>query len=117
MVLVNAFASWCGPCRAETPELVWIQDKYADELAVIGLNVEEDSAAVEAYRDDFLINYPLVLDPGGAAAEHYRPRGLPTSWFIDGKGIVRYVHSGPMNAEMIAKILADIQAGRQPEPF
>lgn len=117
VVLVNAFASWCGPCRAETPELVRVQDEHSDILAVIGLNIGEDRAAVQAYRDDFLVNYPLVLDPEGIAARHYRPRGLPTSWFIDADGIVRYIHSGPMSSEMIANILADIQASRPPEPF
>ena len=117
VVLVNAFASWCGPCRAETPELVQVQSENQEILAVIGLSIGEDRVAVEAYQDDFLLNYTLVLDPEGTAAEQYRPRGLPTSWFIDGNGIVRYVHSGPMNGEMIANILADIQAGRQPEPF
>jgi len=117
VVLVNAFASWCGPCRAETPELVQVHGENPNILAVIGLNIGEDRAAVEAYQNDFLVNYPLVLDPDGSASEKYRPRGLPTSWFIDGNGIVRYVHSGPMNGEMIADILADIQAGRQPDPF
>lgn len=117
IVLVNDFASWCGPCRIETPELVAHQDANREDITLIGLNIGEDQAAVEAYRDDFLVNYPLVLDLDDRAAEYFRPRGLPTSWFIDARGVVRYIHSGPMTIDMIEKVLVDIQAGRQPDPF
>ena len=117
VLIIDVWGTWCGPCRIETPELVEIQEANREEVTLIGLNIGEDRAAVEAYRDDFLVNYPLVLDPDGRAAQHFRPRGLPTSWFIDTQGVVRYIHSGPMTMDMIEKVLTDIRAGRQPDPF
>ena len=115
VVLVNDFASWCGPCLAETPHLVEVYNARADEVAFIGLNLQENQDAVAAYRDDFLVSYPLVLDPDGQLTEIYRPIGLPTSWFIDPAGIVRYVHAGPMTSEMIHRVLDEVAAGREPD--
>jgi hypothetical protein len=72
---------------------------------------------VIAYEADFGVPYPLVLNEDGTLTRLYPLRGLPTSWFIDVEGVVQYVHTGPMTAEMLEKILSDIQAGREPNPF
>ena len=117
VVLVNAFASWCGPCRTETPELVKVYEAHKEDVQWIGLNFGEDKAAIEAYRDDFLVPYPLILDPDGRIAEFYRPIGLPTSYFIDPDGIIRYVHTGPITQDFVESLIADLQAGREPDPF
>jgi thiol-disulfide isomerase/thioredoxin len=109
VVVVNAFASWCGPCRVETPELVKFYQANQDEVVLIGLNVGENEAAVLGYQQDFFIPYPLVLDPGGKIAEQFRPRGLPTTWFIDPQGIIQSIHLGPLTAELMAQITAEIQ--------
>jgi len=116
-VLLNLFASWCGPCRAETPELVELANDESIDLLVIGLNVGEAPAAIETYRQDFNVPYPLLLDVSSHLTEIYRPIGLPTSWFIDPEGVVRYIHNGPMTATMIQKVLDDIRDGKQPDPF
>jgi len=116
-VLLNLFASWCGPCRAETPELVELAKDESDDLLLIGLNLGETPAAIETYRQDFNVPYPLLPDADGRLMELYRPIGLPTSWFIDPEGVIRYIHNGPMTATMIQKVLDDIRAGKQPDPF
>ena len=115
VVLVNAFATWCGPCLAETPHLVEIYHTNSDELTIVGLNMQENESVVSAYRDQFEITYPLVLDPDGSLTEIYKPIGLPTSWFIDPDGIVRYVHAGPMTADMIQRVIEEVAAGRNPD--
>jgi len=117
IVLVNFFASWCGPCQAETPFLVEAYQNNQEDVTIIGLNLQETPAAVSAYRDDFNVPYPLVLDPEGRFVEIYHPRGLPTSWFIDRDGVIGYVHIGPMDSQLIQKILDDIRSGEQPDPF
>jgi thiol-disulfide isomerase/thioredoxin len=117
IVLVNLFASWCGPCLAETPYLVEAYKNNREDVMIVGLNLQESPEAVSAYQDDFNVDYPLVLDPEGHFVKRYHPLGLPTSWFIDPEGIVRYVHSGPMDTRLIQKILDDIRSGNQPDPF
>lgn len=109
VVVINAFASWCGPCRIETPELVKFFQANQDKVVLIGLNVGENEAAVLGYQLDFSVPYPLVLDPGGEIAAHFRPRGLPTTWFIDSQGIVQTIHLGPLTAEKMAQITAEMQ--------
>ena len=75
---------------------------------LIGLNIGENEAAVLGYQQDFFIPYPLVLDLSGKIAEQFRPRGLPTTWFIDPQGIVQSIHLGPLTAELMAQITAEI---------
>jgi thiol-disulfide isomerase/thioredoxin len=110
VVMINLFASWCAPCILETPHLVDFFNEHQDDMIIVGLNFGERRSAVEAYRDQFEVNYPLIHDPDGAIGEVYRGLGLPTSWFIDGEGVVRYVHAGPMTPDFIQRILQDIQS-------
>lgn len=117
IVLINVFASWCGPCRAEAPHLADVSRNSPEDVVFLGLNLQEDPAAVAGFRDDFGLDFPLIVNQDGALTEIYQPIGLPTSWFIDRQGVVRYVHAGPMTAQFLEGILDDIRAGRQPDPF
>ena len=117
IVLVNEFASWCGPCLIETPHLVDVYNAEGGEVVIIGLNLEENEAHVAGYRDEFNVPYPLVLNPDGKLTEIYRPIGLPTSWFIDPKGVIRYVHAGPMTTPMLKEVIAAVREGREPDVF
>lgn len=118
VVLVNVFASWCGPCRVEAPHLVEVYNNLDQEkFEFIGLNLQERPAEVEFFRDEFFIDFPLVLNEGGDLTNIYSPIGLPTTWFIDQQGVVRFVFSGPMTQEVLESILADVEAGREPDPF
>jgi thiol-disulfide isomerase/thioredoxin len=116
-VLVNIFASWCGPCRAEAPHLVQVDNELGEEVIFVGLNLQESTEAVAGFRDDFLIDFPLVLNEDGALTSIYQPIGLPTSWIIDEQGVVRYVHAGPVTADLLRTALSDVQAGREVDPF
>ncbi len=117
VVVLNAFASWCGPCLVETPHLVEVAEANPDESVFIGLNQQEQPDAVLGYRDDFGVHYALVLDPDRVIQQNYAPRGLPTTWFIGPDGIVRYVHTGPMTRDMLQKALDDILSGRDVDLF
>jgi peroxiredoxin len=117
IVLVNDFASWCGPCLIETPHLVDIYNAEGGEVVIIGLNLEETETHVAGYRDEFDVTYPLVLNQDGALTEIYRPIGLPTSWFIDPDGVIRYVHAGPMTTPMLEEAIAALREGREPDVF
>jgi len=118
IVLVNVFASWCGPCRVEAPHLVEVYNSVdRDRFEFIGLNLQEAPGAVEQFRDEFFIDFPLVLNEGGDLTNIYSPIGLPTTWFIDQDGVIRFTFSGPMTKEALQVILDDVEAGRAPDPF
>ncbi len=117
IVLVNDFATWCGPCQAETPYLVEVYNSEGGDVAIIGLNLQEGVSKVAEFKAQYEIPYPLVMDPDGEISELYRPVGLPTSWFIDLEGVVRYVHAGPMTTAMLQETLDAIREGREPDVF
>jgi peroxiredoxin len=118
LVLLNVFASWCGPCRVETPHLVEVYNTIdRDKFEFIGLNLQETPEAVEFFKDEFFINYPLVLNESGDLTNIYSPIGLPTTWFIDRDGVIRFRFSGALTKEALQAILDDVDAGREPDPF
>jgi thiol-disulfide isomerase/thioredoxin len=116
-VLVNIFATWCGSCRAEAPHLVDVDNELGGQVVFVGLNLQETSKAVAGFRDDFSIDFPLVLNEDGALTKIYQPIGLPTSWIIDEEGVVRFVHAGPMTADFLRMAILDVQARREVNPF
>ena len=114
IVLVNDFATWCEPCQAETPSLVDVYNAEDDDVVFIGLNLQESESKVAGFKDQYNNPYTLALDPDSKVPGLYRPVGLPTSWFIDSEGVVRYVHAGPMTAAMLEETLDAIREGREP---
>lgn len=119
MVLINVFASWCGPCRLEMPHIVEASNQLSkEEVAFIGINLQEDPETVARFKEEFDIDFPLLLNKNGDLTyDLFTPIGLPTSWFIDSEGVVRYVFSGAMTQDFLLDILDDIQEGREPDPF
>jgi peroxiredoxin len=117
IVLVNDFATWCGPCQTETPYLVEAYNAEGGDMVIIGLNLQESESKVAEFKQQHGVTYPLVMDPDGELTEIYHPIGLPTSWFIDSDGVVRYVHAGPMTTAMVQEALDAIREGREPDVF
>jgi thiol-disulfide isomerase/thioredoxin len=95
-VLVNFWATWCGPCRSELPHLVAAYDRYRQEgLEIVAVNLQEDEDTVARFVQEFGMQFPVVIDRGGEVADEYRVLGLPTSYFIDRSGVVRSIYTGP----------------------
>ena len=95
VILLNFWATWCGPCRAEVPDLVELQSKYKDQLQVIGLVVDdEDENAVKKFAERYGINYPIAMAPDEVRAEYGGIPALPTSFVLDGEGRVVQKHEG-----------------------
>jgi thiol-disulfide isomerase/thioredoxin len=110
-VLLNFWASWCGPCRQEMPEIIDAYDAHRSTGLIVlaidntQLDIIDD---VRAFVDEFQLPFPVPLDEKGEAAEAYSILGLPTSVFVDRAGIVRGVNVGPMTTDVIEKHLAEI---------
>ncbi|MDH5183222.1 MAG: TlpA family protein disulfide reductase [Gammaproteobacteria bacterium] len=95
VVYLDFWASWCEPCRKSFPWMRKLQSKYKKQgLRVITINLDKDKAELKRFLRDFRINFPVGLDPNGKVAQRYRVKAMPSSYLIDRKGRVRYVHLG-----------------------
>jgi cytochrome c biogenesis protein CcmG/thiol:disulfide interchange protein DsbE len=109
-VYLNFFATWCGPCRVETPSIVALSKKYAARgLHVVGIDVGENMGKAQGFVHDFNVPYVLAIDPDSTTRASYGG-GLyfPLHVFIDAKGIVRLYHPGEMSASEIEAAIARI---------
>lgn len=114
IVVVNFWATWCPPCRAETPALQSAYEAYQEaNVVILGVNLtDQDSLPdVKSFVQDFKLTYPILLDRNGAVGLLYQLNGLPTTFFIDRKGVIRTtVVGGPMSETFIrSKIEALLQ--------
>ncbi|MBI3361500.1 MAG: TlpA family protein disulfide reductase [Chloroflexi bacterium] len=105
-VLVNFFASWCDACRAEMPGVQAQAEKHAvHDWVVLGIDVMESREAAVAFRDEFGLTFPILLDEAGLVTQRYRVTGTPTSLFIDRKGVIVERRLGYMSEDDIEGII------------
>jgi thiol-disulfide isomerase/thioredoxin len=101
VVLLNFWATWCGPCRLEVPDLVELQKKYQDRLQVIGLVVDDaDEDAVRKFAKRYGINYPVAMTTDEMRIQFGGVPALPTSFIIDAQGRVVQKHIGLRDPEL-----------------
>lgn len=95
VVLVNFWASWCGPCRLELPQLNRLHDAYRGAgLVLLGVNVDEDPAAAAAVARRQGLRFPVLLDSDKAVVRRWDLGSMPATVLIDRDGRVRHVHRG-----------------------
>lgn len=99
VVLFNVWATWCHPCRAEIPELRAIQAKYAPQgLELIGVSVDADGSdeAIRDFMKDFQMAYPVWRDPDERVSARFLVIGVPATFLIDRRGVLRWRKTGPI---------------------
>ena len=95
VVLINFWASWCGPCRQEMPILDRLHQRYEDTgFAVLGVNVEGKEKPAQEIVDKTNVTFPVLIDEGQAVSELYDLEAMPSTVVVDRNGVVRYVHRG-----------------------
>lgn len=105
-VLINFWASWCPPCRQELPALQAAYDTYGQEIGFVAVNVKEPLNTVTAYATEMGLTFPIALDPEGQVSnETYQVRGIPTTIFVDARGMVKARHVGPLDEAAIRDYL------------
>jgi cytochrome c biogenesis protein CcmG/thiol:disulfide interchange protein DsbE len=100
-VVINFWASWCGPCKDEAPELERAWREHRDEgLVVLGVNFNDARSAARAFMDETGMTYPVVVDPDGDVVVDYGLTGVPETFFVDRRGRLVGTHiAGPVNVE------------------
>jgi peroxiredoxin len=95
VVLINFWASWCGPCRQEMPILEQLYRSYqAAGFTLVGVNVEPSLGDARKFLKDTPVSFPILFDPESKVSKLYEVSGMPSTIIVDRNGVVRYVHHG-----------------------
>jgi len=95
VVLVNFWATWCGPCREEMPRLETLYEKYGKSgFVLLGVNVDDDPAAAVAAAAKLKVSFPVLLDTDKSVSKLYKLNSMPTTVVIDRDGKMRFLHRG-----------------------
>src|SRR5271156_3906590 len=110
VVIVDFWATWCPPCRAEIPHFVKLQDKYAKQgLVIVGISVDEGGAeVVSSFAKANKINYPIALGNQDVAEQYGATDGIPTTFVIDRKGNIISKHLGFTDSDTFEKEIKSV---------
>lgn len=104
-ILLNMWASWCGPCKYEMPTIQKVYEEFKDRgLVVLALNLtkKDNLTSVISFVEAYGLTFPILLDSDGKVEEAYQLRGLPSTFFIDRDGIIQsVVIGGPMPEDVV----------------
>jgi DsbE subfamily thiol:disulfide oxidoreductase len=111
VLVVNAWAHWCGPCHEEQPALVQLADRFRKRgVAFLGINHQDDRNQATAWIEQYHVPYPSIWDPSGRMAAELGYVGLPDTYVVDRTGMIRYIVTGPTNAEQLTGLIDDVLA-------
>ncbi len=110
VVLVDFWASWCGPCVKSFPSLNKLQTKYTSKgLVIIGIGVDDDAAKYKAFAEKMKASFSVVHDVSHKAAGAFNPSTMPSSYLVDRKGVIRHIHTGFNGAKTEAEYITEIE--------
>jgi peroxiredoxin len=110
-VILNFWATWCPPCKAEMPHMQEYYEKNAEKenveiLAVNLTSMDDGKDKVQEFADGYELTFPIPLDVEGTVGEEYRAFTIPTSYMVDTKGLIQHKIVGPMNEDMMAEMVS-----------
>ncbi|MDR7073050.1 TlpA disulfide reductase family protein [Fictibacillus barbaricus] len=105
VVLLNFWATWCPPCRAEMPEMVRFYNEHSSEkIEILAVNLTDSDtvSSVKKFVKDYKLPFPILLDSAGSLGDTYKTVTIPTTFIIDAKGNIKQKHIGPMSYDMMS---------------
>jgi len=109
VILVNNWATWCPPCKAEMPTLVAYHNQHtADGFSIIAVEAGEPLDLVAEFAESYKMNFPVWLDPDGKSMRAFGNQSLPSSYVIDRIGTVRYAWTGEISMAMLEKFVTPL---------
>jgi cytochrome c biogenesis protein CcmG/thiol:disulfide interchange protein DsbE len=115
VLVINFWASWCAPCRLEAPGLRWVAEHYASRgVRLLGVDERDNDAAGRTFAREFHIPYPSASDPSGSLADDYGLFGLPMTFVIDARGLIRYRFVGYVDREILQATVDRVLSGSAP---
>lgn len=106
VIIMNFWATWCPPCRAEMPGINRFYEAHQDEgLVVLAINAQEDAATVRPFIDQSGFSFPVLLDLQGRVADQYSTRSFPTTFIIDRDGVIQHVQTGEITERELENIV------------
>ena len=107
-VVLNFWATWCGPCQREMPALEASSQRFAGQVLFLAVDQGESQAVVQSYLDELGVTFTVPLDIDMSVGDRYQVLGMPTTFFVDAEGVIRQVWMGEMNAVILAEGVAKI---------
>ncbi len=107
-VVLNFWATWCGPCQRELPALQAAAERYGERVLILGVDQGEAPELVQRYVDEKGLTFAIPLDAEFEVSTLYNVRGLPTTYFIDSQGVIRQIWLGEMNSITLAEGVAQL---------
>lgn len=104
-VLINFWATWCGPCRQEMPMIEAAYQAYAPDLVVLAVNIGEEPWRVKKFVHDLGLSFEVLMDEDNQVQSLYRVRAYPTTYLVDTQGVVRAQHIGLLSEAQLEKYL------------
>ena len=106
VVIMNFWATWCPPCRAEMPGLNRFYEAYKDEgVVILAINEEESAETVRPFVQLNNFTFPVLLDGDGRVAQQYSTRSFPTTFIIDRSGVIQHVQTGEISERELEEIV------------
>ena len=111
IVLINFWATWCGPCSLEMPAFQSRYERFSEELVILAVNEHDTLEDIRGFMDELGLTFDAMLDIGGQVHRQYLVRGFPTSYLVDAEGILQVQHIGVMTEGQLDDYLAEVGLG------
>lgn len=107
-VLLNFWATWCPPCKAEMPHMQNVHENYGEDIEILAVNLtslDNGKDKIELFKEDYELTFTIPLDEKGTVGEEYQAFTIPTSYFISTEGKIQHKIVGPMDENMMVQLI------------